>query len=273
MFTISQLEEIIREWIATVYHLRPHSELSDPGLPGVEMSPLQRYEQGIAIAGRLRLPHDRNIVLEMLPVVRRAIHRYGVENWTLRYRGDILNKYRNRSQSLYENGRDWPFFVNPDDLRYIYFHDTEDSTWHTLTWERNEEFDSPFGIDALEFAKKLAANDPEIPDTEAALSALFARWGAGQALTPQERRAAARQVAAHNLEDETPGLTSLRAHQALIAQSLPHELSPIGELAGDLTTDILGRGPIGGDDDLDEELDPTEFEPESDFYASALEDL
>ncbi len=272
-FTIPQLEEIIREWIATVYHVRPHSELSDPRLPGAQMSPQQRYEQGVAVAGRLRLPHDRNIVLEMLPVVRRTIQRYGIENWTLRYRDSdgVLRKYRNRSQSIYNEGRDWPFFVNPDDLRYIYFHDPEDNTWHTLTWERLDEFKAPFGTDALEHAKRLARSDPDVPDTEAALSALLARWGAGQDLTPQERRASARQVAAHRHETQTAEMTSMRATQELIARNMPQSTPPDQELAGPNIATAAAQPAVGGDDDLDAELDPTEWD--RDFYATALEDL
>jgi len=275
VFTVSQLEEIIREWIATVYHVRPHSELADPRLPGMEMSPQQRYEQGLATAGRLRLPQDRNVVLEMLPVVRRTIQRYGIENWTLRYKDDdgVLRKYRNRSQSLYNEGRDWPFFVNHDDVRYIYFRDPEDSTWHTLSWERLKEFNAPFGIDALEYAKKLAATNPDIPDTEAALTALLARWGAGQDLTPQERRASARHVAAHRHETETATVTSIRMTQELIARNRPAPPLPSEELAGPPISQSPSTPPLGGDDDVDEELDPTEFEPDPDYYATALGDL
>lgn len=275
VYTISQLEEIIREWIATVYHVRPHSELADPLLPGLEMSPQQRYEQGVATAGHLRLPQDRNIVLEMLPVVHRTIQRYGIENWTLRYKDDdgVLRKYRNRSQSLYNQGRDWPFFVNPDDVRYIYFHDPEDSTWHTLSWERVKEVNTPFGIDALEYAKKLAASNPQIPDTEAALTALLARWGSGQHLTPQERRASARQVAAHRHETEAAAMTSIRLTQELIARSSPGVTLPSEELAGPRAVSLSSPAPLGGDDDVDDELDPTEYDPDPEFYATALEDL
>ncbi len=52
VYTVAQLEQIIREWIATVYHLRPHQSLKDPQLPGVTLSPpAERYDQGLAVAG------------------------------------------------------------------------------------------------------------------------------------------------------------------------------------------------------------------------------
>ena len=79
MYTVPQLEQIIREWVACYYHQRPHASLADPGLPGLKMSPAQKYEQGLAIAGTLRLPTDRNVLLELLPVVLRRFNHYGVE--------------------------------------------------------------------------------------------------------------------------------------------------------------------------------------------------
>lgn len=270
VYTISQLEEIIREWVATVYHLRPHRELTDPLLPGMTMSPQQRYEQGVAVAGTLRVPRDRNITLEMLPVIWRGFNHYGVVNDGLRYKGEIITKYRNRSRSATDQAkRTWPFSINPDDLRFIYFHDPDDGVWHTLAWDRLEEVDAPFSLDALDFAKRLATDDADIPDTAAALRQLLARWGAGQELTPKERRASARRVAAHR--DEIAGeITSLRVTEGLIAKHRNDSDDLRQELTGELVYRSIDRHPLPGDDDLDEELDATESD---DFYATALEDL
>lgn len=271
VYTIPQLEEIIRKWIATDYHLRPHSALTDPLLPGVRMSPKQRYEQGIAAAGVLRIPIDRSIALEMLPVIWRNFNHYGVVNDGLRYKGDIITKYRNVSRSSHGGQkRTWPFSVNPDDLRFIYFRDPDDGVWHTLKWERLNEVDAPFSLDALEFAKKLAVDNDDAPDTAAALRSLLDRWGAGQHLTPKERRASARLAAAHRGSVDRDEATSLRLNQDFIAKlrNEPGELR--AELTGALLSEAAEATQLGGDDDLDEELDLTESD---DFYASALEDL
>ncbi|HBU43480.1 MAG TPA: hypothetical protein DEB57_11510, partial [Microbacterium sp.] len=66
--------QIIREWIATVYHLRPHKGLVDSQLPAAKMSPAQKFEQGVAVAGRIRVPANPNLLLEMLPVVKRKFN-------------------------------------------------------------------------------------------------------------------------------------------------------------------------------------------------------
>ncbi|MFE3429432.1 transposase [Streptomyces sp. NPDC059171] len=50
-FFLDELEAIIRERTAAVYHCRPHSSLVDPGLPGLRMSPAKMFEHGMARAG------------------------------------------------------------------------------------------------------------------------------------------------------------------------------------------------------------------------------
>ena len=50
-FYLDELEAIIREWVAVVYHHRPHDSLIDPHVPGLRMSPAMMFEHGIARAG------------------------------------------------------------------------------------------------------------------------------------------------------------------------------------------------------------------------------
>lgn len=209
VYTIPQLEQIIREWMATVYHLRPHPALVEPGLPGVSMSPAERFEQGIAIAGVLRMPADRDIVFTMLPVVHRKFHHYGVDVNGMRYNGEIVLKYRNRSRSLYEKSQTWPFSIDPTDIRRIYFHDPDDHTWHVLDWDLQRRVDVPFSRDALEYAKRLAVNPRSRADVVRATAQILDAWGAGRHLSPQERRLSARAAA----QIDAPRDTSLRAMQ------------------------------------------------------------
>ena len=204
VYTIPQLEQIIREWIATVYHLRPHGGLQDPQLPGIRMSPAQKFEQGIAIAGRLRVPSDPDLLLQMLPVVKRKFTHNGVNIGGLKYNGDIVGKYHDRMRSDAEGKQTWPFFVNPDDLTCVYFHDPDDSSWHTLHWQHASHNATPFSIDALEYAKGIALDSRDPIDVVQALDALLERWGVGRASTPTERRISARLAAQLAQTDEGP---------------------------------------------------------------------
>src|SRR5260370_3597809 len=72
-FYLGELEAIIREWVAVVYHRRPHDSLTDPRLPGLTMSPVQRFGYGIARAGWIEIPRDPDLRLEVLPVKWRGV--------------------------------------------------------------------------------------------------------------------------------------------------------------------------------------------------------
>ncbi|WP_394278372.1 Mu transposase C-terminal domain-containing protein [Microbacterium sp.] len=195
VYTVQQLEQIVREWVATVYHHTPHSSLFDPHLPGVLLSPVQAHARGIALAGRLRLPQGRNLLLEMLPVEMRNFRPTGIEMHGLTYTGPILEKYLNRSRVISSGRRSWPFRYDPDDLSRIYFHDPENGSWHTLTWVRHADLDMPFSMDALEYAKRHAVSRGGKKDVEGALVELLRRLGISRGDTAREKLIAAREVA------------------------------------------------------------------------------
>lgn len=249
VYTLPQLEQIIREWVATVYHVRPHSALSDPGMYGVKMSPAERYSQGVAITGELRIPRNRNYVLELLPVAKRQFNHYGVELHGIRYRGEIVTKYRNRTRGS-DGDPLWPFSYDPDDVRRIYFRDPEDGAWHTLHWQLKGARGVPFSSEALDYVKRLAVElaDGRRPDVDAAAAKLLADWGAGRDLTPTERRVSARlaaQLAENHRGDEATW--SLRTVQRLVGGD---------DIEGpdDDPEPSASNAPMGGDDDDDDDL-------------------
>ncbi len=144
-FFIDELEQLIREWIAGIYHRRPHEGLIEPGAPGVALSPAEMFEAGIARAGRLRIPTHPGLVFDFLPTAWRTIQHYGIELHGLRYNGPVLNPYRNRTSphTGVHVGR-WPVRYDPDDISKVYFCDPADRSWHTLVWEHADDIGVPF---------------------------------------------------------------------------------------------------------------------------------
>lgn len=248
VYTMPQLERIIREWIATVYHLRPHDGLADPSIPGIRLSPVERYQQGIAIAGRITVPANPNLLLELLPVRLRTFQHYGVEIDQLRYSGEIVAKYRDRRRSNSPGKRRWPFAVNPDDRSKIYFHDPDDGRWHVLRWEHADRVNAPFSEDALEFAKRVALDPERRTDVSDALIAILERWGAGRSGTPVERRISAKLAA--QLAGSVPG-----SEQSNILHTVRalHGADLVESADVDPTMDL-------GDDDLGEELEDEAYD-------------
>lgn len=265
-FFIHELEAILRQWLAEVYHLRPHAGLVVPECPGLELSPARMYDEGVARAGVLYLPANRGLAYDVLPVVWRAITHYGVNVNTLVYNGPALDGHRHApSPHAARQGR-WPFRYHPDDLRFLYFQDPETLEWHQLTWVFAESVGGPFGTDALAYAKRLAGAHGVDYDHRGAFLKLLAGVGVDLAAGPAERRVALRRAR------DNAALLPSGADEPAVAElsSVRAVLDPTGE-------PVPGEGEAGDDDVEDEvsDLDPVGADGQGDvddaqFYGPAL---
>jgi transposase InsO family protein len=257
-YFLNELEDMIREWAATVYHHRPHEGLVDPNVPGMRFSPAQMFDHGIARAGYLQVPADPDLAYEFLQVVWRRIHHYGVEIGGLRYNGPGLLPYANSDSGYHSataRGR-WPIHLNPNDVSRVFFRDPQTRAWHTLWWEHQAMLRMPFSADALAYARRLAAAQ-QLPDAGKALADLLQRWNIGLADTPAERRIALRLAAEH---------ATLR----LPTDPAPQDPAPV-------PSDGLQYGELDADEDLPNDVgDEHDEAPEAGdagFYAEAWQAL
>ncbi|MEU0687024.1 helix-turn-helix domain-containing protein [Streptomyces uncialis] len=261
-FFLDELEEIIREWTATTFHCRPHSGLVDPGLPGLRMSPAQMFEHGMARAGYIQVPRDRDLAFEFLPTKWRTIQHYGVEIDGRRYRGPGLPPPGSKSPYTWRGKHEhWPFQVNPDDITKIYFRDRE-RVWHALEWEHAPTAGMPLSEEALAFARKLAVRKYAYPNDRLAVADLLERWNAGLGSTPAERRMALRLSREQAIE-----LPDVGTQTAVTLPSVRRALGDEGAMpqAG---PEEVGEAESGDDD-------PADFEDlvdDDEFYATALKD-
>jgi transposase InsO family protein len=273
-FFIDELEMVIREWITTVYHRRPHSGLVDPAVPGLDLSPVEMFEHGLLRAGRLRVPARADLVFDLLPVAWRTIQHYGVEVNGLRYNGEILTRYRNRTSPYTGvHAGKWPVRYDTDDISRIYFQDPADNTWHPLAWEHARDVAVPFSAETLSYARRLAiSSGARHVDDRLALAELLERWDAGLTRHPAERRMAVRASEQRQARLDTatsgPDVAGINTLPTVRAVMRPSE-TPARPPADD---DAVS------DDDTDTELDVVgDDEPvyldDDEFYAGALEVL
>jgi transposase InsO family protein len=286
---VHELEDVIREWVALVYHRTRHAGLVVPGWPQLGLSPNEMYDIGLAKAGLLRVPARPDLVYDFLPVAPRTIQHYGVEVNGLRYNGPVLDAYRN-SESPYRGALDgkWPIRFNPDDVRWIYFQDPADRSWHALEWEHAPGLGAPFSAEATRHARRLAAAEQggRWPDEAQALGALLSRWQAGMVNDRRERRMALRlgaERAALPAPEGTGDAAQVRALPTLAALSAGGT-EPSGAQAPSLR---LVPGPwsgaqvdpgqepyLGGDDDEAAEVfEGSEPGLDEGFYDDAFEVL
>jgi len=199
---VAELEQIIREWVGTVYHHTKHAGLCVPQWPEAAFSPAEMFQVGLARAGSLRLPARPELAYEFLNVVWRTIQHYGVEIDGRRYDGPGLNVYRNhRSPYGGAHAGKWPFCVDAHDVRFVFFKDPDSRQWHPLEWEHAHALTGPFSSDAAEYAKQVSVRSNRHVDPHQAVQDLLADWSKGQVESRRDRSLARRLSAQRAAKD------------------------------------------------------------------------
>ncbi|MFI7292013.1 hypothetical protein ACIBRY_36050 [Streptomyces anulatus] len=169
------------------------------------------------------------------------------------------------------------------DVRKIYFQDPKQlHLWHTLDWEHAPALNGPASLEALKYARRIAAKTHRFPDTKRALIELLERWGAGLTVDRTERRMAVRlsQDRRHLIGEGDPEaeaiaeLPSVRRLAALSAPDMGTDPGPAPELQVIAPADE----DLGGDDDEDKECEATPADEEAaglvdenEYYADVWE--
>jgi len=246
-----ELEGLIRDWVVTRYHTRPHSGLCEPSVPGLELSPSDMWNLLSERSPCLVVPARADLVYDFLPVEWRTIQHYGVELMGLRFDGPGLEGYRNVSSPFAGERGKWPIRYDPQDARQVYFQRPDDNSWHELRWQHAEDFPQPFSDEALRYARRLSIAENRGGDDRAALAALLERWDAGLLHNPTERRMALR--------------LSERRSAMKLTETEAHLHQPDEPCLAIVE-------PMVGDDDSEEEF--VDMAPDEstgdDFYADAL---
>jgi len=252
VFFIDELEALLREWVAAVYHRRPHDGIGETGLWALRMSPAQMFEHGVTRAGYLEAPREPCLAYHFLAVRWRTIQHYGFEIDHRYYRGLGLQGYVAGEKSpFHEKGGQWPIHVDPDDVRQVYFFDQKiTKQWHALAWTEAANCKGAMNEDGLHFARDLVRKKHHFFDDRLALAELLERRHLSQGHTMAERRAALR------LSREQSTL-SIDAKTAVAVDELP-------------TAQRLlhGDGP-----EFEDELDDDPLIDDGHFYDDVLEDV
>jgi transposase InsO family protein len=224
-FYIDELEALLREWVATVYHRKPHRGIGEAGLWALKFSPAQLFEHGIARAGYLEAPRDPELAYQFLKVEWRTIQHTGVEIDGRIYRGDVLGNYVGTQSPYRERKYQWPIHVNPDDIRWVYFFDEKTTRkWCPLKWTLADALTMPFSDEGLKLARKQARSKYRFVDDKLALAELLERRRLSQGHTSEERRMVLR------LSREQHSLSiDLAAAQQITPESPTDPRSPDGD--------------------------------------------
>ena len=247
-YYVTELEQLIREWVGRVYHHTAHAGLVDPRERSVALSPTEMFERGIAAAGRLRLPASPDLVYDFLEVEWRTIQHYGVEIDGQRYDGPGINDYRGtKSPHGGAHPGKWPLLVDRDDVRAVHFRDPTTKQWHQLTWEHAANIDAPFSADAAAYVRALGVKTQRHVDPRQAVQDLLTDWAAGEVTSRRDRNLALRLATQRSQSADAAGDKSEAAEpdRGRHAASMPsvvdlmaHRQSRQPELRDDVRDDL-----------------------------------
>ncbi len=259
-YFVDELEALLREWVATVYHRRAHDGIGEPGLWTLGMSPMEMFDHGIARAGYIEAPRDPCLAYQFLRVEWRTIQHYGVEINGRIYRGEVLVGYLGRKSPYPHRKHQWPIHVDPDDITRVYFFDVRNTRqWHALVWTEASEWEGPMNEDGLRFARKLAAAKHRHVDDKLALAELRGRRKLGEGYSNAERRAALR-LSREQSTLSADLATGVHVSELPTARKIFGEPDPVDATAEDAAA-------------FDDDLDDIPTAADSGFYDDVLEDI
>ncbi|MFV8170506.1 Mu transposase C-terminal domain-containing protein [Mycolicibacterium peregrinum] len=273
-FYVDEVEAKIRAWIAEEYHNTPCDGLRGLEIRRLEMTPAEKWAEGISLGGYLELPRDPFLPLEFLPVEWRTIQKQGVR-WEHRfYQHPVLAERVGMKSPYLHMGGKWPIHYNPDDVRTVYMRHPDTGKWLVLNWSDAALLKFPFSQDAMKFQRVLARSEGRYVNGPMAIASFLERHNLSLVNTIKERRIILRMAREQS--------TMIGDIDAVMSQDeVFDDDGDLGdgvksryesEESDDLIVDDLDADEPDGDDFLDQEDAVSDGEREyGDFYADTLE--
>jgi putative transposase len=199
-WSITELQDLLDEWIVAVWQNRPHDGLRHPLMPGKALTPNEQYAALAETAGYVPVPLSASDYIELLPVTWRTVNAYGIKVSNRKYDCADLNPCRHQDSGVTARKGLWEVHYDPYDVTRIWVRDHHEGGWITVPWTQLRAAAVPFGEAAWEHARRLLARRGEDPATEqeiaraaAALLDKAERPASGETMpSRKDRRAAAR---------------------------------------------------------------------------------
>ncbi|MYS57150.1 DDE-type integrase/transposase/recombinase [Streptomyces sp. SID6013] len=236
LWSLPELQDLLDEWIVTIWQNRPHDSLRDPTAPKRPFSPNEKYAMLLESCGYVPAPLSGEDYVELLPERWHAINAYGIRVKHRTYDGPELNPLRRQHSGVAEKNGLWEVHYDPYDISRIWVRDRrgERHRWITVFWRHLYRVGVPFGEMAWDHARQQVGNDSEIQIANAA-AALLKRAHDGPDAEPsplskrarKDRRVAARtRSTAATRDTPDPRLDSDPMDED--ADASPAEVVPLG---------------------------------------------
>ncbi|MEU6182958.1 hypothetical protein [Streptomyces coeruleorubidus] len=195
LFNLSQLDDLLQEWIVLGWQNRRHEELRNPydaNLP--TLTPNQMYAACVQVAGYLPVPLAREDYLKLLPTAWVGVTDEGIRFMNRVYENErnALGPYRRQRSGLGGRRRNgWELRYNPYAPEHVWLHDHENDTWVQATFRHQKMINAPWtqylwDIATTEHLQRGGRKDDDLAIAQA-LADLLERAGRG----PDHAQAAA----------------------------------------------------------------------------------
>jgi putative transposase len=246
LWPLTELQELLDEWLIAAWQNRPHDGLRDPAAPGRAFTPNEKYAALVEAAGYVPVALSAGDYIELLPAAWRAINAYGVKVSHRVYDSEELNPFRGQRSGVAARQDLWEIHRDPYDVSRIWVRNHWDGGWLTVFWKHLSTAPVPFGELAWDHARRqLAAGggDPAEGEIAQAVDSLLRRahQGPGKPGRPGRKPAAKdRRVAARTRATAQPAWPRPEP-PAAPAGSGPEGAAPAGpaDQPGDKLADVV----------------------------------
>ncbi len=138
-----QMQDLLDEWLISVWQNRGHDGLRDPLHPQRTFSPNQKYAALIETAGYVPVPLSGEDHIELLPATWRAVNAYGVKITHRTYDAPELNPIRQQKSGVTARKGLWEVRHDPYDVSRVFVRGP--GGWITCPWKYLGHVPFPFG--------------------------------------------------------------------------------------------------------------------------------
>ncbi len=143
LWSLMQMQDLLDEWLISVWQNRAHDGLRDPLHPQRTFSPNQKYAALIETAGYVPVPLSAEDHIELLPAVWRAVNAYGIKISHRTYDAPELNPIRQQKSGVTTRKGLWEIRRDPYDVSRVFVRGP--GGWITCPWKYLEKVPAPFG--------------------------------------------------------------------------------------------------------------------------------
>ena len=143
LWSLMQMQDLLDEWLISVWQNREHDGLRDPLCPQRAFSPNQKYAALIETAGYVPVPLSGGDYIELLPAVWRAVNAYGIKISHRTYDAGELNPIRQQKSGVTGRNGKWEVHRDPYDVSRVFVRGPDG--WITCPWKYLDKVPVPFG--------------------------------------------------------------------------------------------------------------------------------